>query len=149
MSRLAPLCSALALALAAAGCSKSSTPSPPVPPDGGIVAVGQNGIPRFVTPGAAAGTESEVTVNAGEAVTWRFTTTGYNVISGGGPDGGCAPDGVFCSPDDLNCTGAVPPQPAGSYYRHSFPDAGDYPYFSQPGCQQGMAGVVHVTDGGP
>ena len=27
--------------------------------------------------------------------TWRFMSSGYNVISGGA-DGGCVPDGVFC-----------------------------------------------------
>ena len=74
-------------------------------------------------------------------------------MTSGGADGGCAPDGVFCSPDDQGCDGGVPPQVAGAFYRHTFQAAGDYPYFSQPGCQQGMTGVVHVVqppaDGGP
>ncbi len=142
-----------ALALALAGCSGSSTPTPTAasPDAGRTVAVGQNGLPRFVTPGAAAGEEDQVTIGAGATVTWRFLTSGYNVISGGGsPDAGCVPDGVFCSPNDQNCTGAVPPQVAGSFYQRTFQAAGHYPYFSQPGCQQGMTGVVHVTvlDGG-
>ena len=149
MSRLAPLCSALAFT--AAACSESSTPAAATaaPDAGAIVAVAANGLPRFVTPGAAAGTESVVTINAGATVSWRFMATGYNVISGSGPDGGCVADGVFCSPDDQGCTGSVPPQVAGSYYQRTFPDAGDYPYFSQPGCPQGMAGVVHVQEGPP
>lgn len=153
--RLAPVpCAVLALALAA--CSGSPTPPAATGPDGGqTVAVGPNGMPRFVTPGAAAGTESEVTISAGGKVTWRFLASGYNVISGGSPDAGCLPDGIFCSPADQGCDGGVPPQAAGSFYQRTFPAAGDYPYFSQPGCGQGMTGVVHVVppdggvDGGP
>jgi plastocyanin len=150
--RLAPALAA-ALALAIAGCSGSPAPTPvTTSPDGGAtVVVGQNGIPRYVTPGAVAGQEDQVTVAAGATVTWRFVTTGYNVVSGGGtPDAGCVPDDVFCSPADQNCTGAVPPQAAGSIYQRTFQAVGDYPYFSQPGCLQGMTGTVHVTpsDGG-
>ncbi len=93
--RLAPAL-APALALALAGCSGSSTPAPTAaasPDAGRTVAVGQNGMPRFVTPGAAAGEEDQVTVGAGATVTWRFLTSGYNVISGGGPPGaGCVPE---------------------------------------------------------
>ncbi len=143
---------ALALALPLAACSGSSptTPTIPAPDAGQTVVAGQNGMPRFVTPGAAAGEEDQVTIGAGGTVTWRFAATGYNVISGGSPDGGCVPDGVFCSPNDQNCDGGVPPQAVGSFYQRTFPDGGDYPYFSQPGCLQGMTGVVHVTvpDGG-
>ena len=151
--RLAPaLCSALAFA-----CSGSTTTAPVVPaPDAGVtVAVGPNGTPRFVVPGAAAGQENQATIGPGATVTWRFMTSGWNVISGGPADGGCTPDGGFCSPNDQNCTGAVPPQVAGSFYQRTFQATGDYAYFSQPGCAQGMAGVVHVqvpdggTDGGP
>lgn len=143
---------ALALALPLAACSGSSPTTPAVAaPDGGrIVVVGQNGMPRFVTPGAAAGEEDQVTVGAGGTVTWRFASTGYNVISRSGPDAGCVPDGVFCSPSDQNCDGGVPLQMAGSLYQRTFLDGGDYSYFSQPGCDGGMTGLVHVTvpDGG-
>jgi len=148
--RLAPVLP-VALTLALGGCSESSSPAPtpPSPDAGRTVVVGQNGVPRFVAPGAAAGEENQVTVGQGATVTWRFVGSGYNVVSGGGsPDGGCVPDGVFCSPGDQNCAGPVPPQGAGSFYRRTFQDAGDYPYFSQPGCLQGMTGVVHVLDGG-
>jgi plastocyanin len=156
--RLAPALP-VALALSLAGCSDPpvSTPVTLSPDAGQTVTVGQNGMPRFVAPGAAAGSESEATVTAGTTVTWRFATSGFNVISGvgspdgGSPDGGCVPDGVFCSPNDQNCDGGVPPQVAGSFYQRTFQDAGDYPYFSQPGCLQGMTGVVHVQpppDGG-
>ncbi len=150
--RLAPALP-VALALGLAGCAEPSAPTPvTLSPDAGrTVVVGQNGMPRFVTPGAAAGEENQVTIVAGVTVTWRFATSGYNVVSGGGtPDAGCVPDGVFCSPNDQNCVGAVPPQAAGSFYQRTFQDAGDYPYFSQPGCLQGMTGVVQVTppDGG-
>lgn len=154
--RLAPVsCAVLALAAAACGGSSQTTPVATGPDGGPTVAVGVNGMPRFVAPGAAAGMENEVTVSSGGTVTWRFLTSGYNVISGPGPDGGCVPDGVFCSPADQDCAGVVPPQAAGSFYQRTFPAAGDYPYFSQPGCLQGMAGVVHVApadggvDGGP
>jgi plastocyanin len=150
--RLAPALP-VALALSLAGCSEPPAPTPvTLSPDAGrTVAVGQNGMPRFVTPGAAAGEENQVTIMAGATVTWRFATSGYNVVSGGGtPDAGCVADGVFCSPNDQNCAGAVPPQAAGSFYQRTFQDAGAYPYFSQPGCLQGMTGVVQVTppDGG-
>ncbi len=146
--RLVPaLCGALALA----ACKGSSEPpAVAVLPDAGqIVAVGQNGVPRFLTPGAAPGTESEVTVNAGGTVTWRFLSGGYSVVSGGS-DGGCVADGVFCSPSDQGCDGGIPPQPTGSIYQHTFQSAGDYPYFSLPGCDGGMTGTVHVLpfDGG-
>lgn len=151
---------ALALAVPLAACSGSSPSTPVAPaPDGGqIVVVGQNGMPRFVTPGAAAGEADQVSVGVGGTVTWRFASTGYSVVSGvidGGPDAGCLADGVFCSPNDQNCDGGVPPQPAGAFYQRTFLDGGDYGYFSQPGCTQGMTGVVHVTvpdggvDGGP
>lgn len=146
--RLAPLA---ALALASAACSGSSSVSTTAGPDAGpTVVVAPGGVPRFVLPGAPAGTENQVTVVPGTTVTWRFMTSGYNVVAAA-PDGGCVPSGVFCSPSDLGCAGAVPPQMAGSFYQHGFPDGGDYPYFSQPGCPQGMTGVVHVVppDGGP
>lgn len=152
---------ALALPLAACSGSSPSTPAVAAPDAGQIVVVGQNGIPRFVTPGAAAGQEDQVTVGAGGTVTWRFASTGYNVVSGnvipgGAPDGGClaVPDGVFCSPDDQSCDGGVPPQVVGSFYQRTFLDGGDYTYFNQP-CIEGMTGVVHVivpdggVDGGP
>ncbi len=151
---------ALALALPLAACSSSSPATPAAASPDKIVVVGQNGMPRFVTPGAAPGEENQVTVTAGASVTWRFATTGYNVISGSAPDGGvpdagCVADGVFCSPNDQNCDGGVPPQAVGSFYPHTFLDGGDYPYFSQPcllpdGGALGMTGVVHVTvpDGG-
>ncbi len=162
--RLAPALP-VALALGLAGCSDPPAPTPvTLAPDAGrTVVVGQNGMPRFVTPGAPAGEENQVTIVAGVTVTWRFATSGYNVVSGSGtpdgglnpdggpsPDAGCVPDGVFCSPNDQNCDGGVPPQAAGSFYQRTFQDAGAYPYFSQPGCQQGMTGVVQVTppDGG-
>jgi len=138
----------VALAVALAGCSDSPAPAAVAtsPGSGLTVAVGQNGIPRFVTPGAAAGQENQATVTVGTTVTWRFLTSGHNVVSGSGPDAGCVPDGVFCSPNDQNCAGAVPPQVAGSFYQRTFQSVGDHPYFSQPGCQQGMAGVVHVVE---
>lgn len=146
------------LAAAATACSGSGSTSPAAasPDAGQIVTVAQGGVPRFVTPGAAAGTESEVTVATGGTVTWRFVSSGFNVVSGGGsPDGGCVPDGVFCSPADQNCDAGVAPQRAGSFYQRTFQDAGQYAYFSQPGCLQGMTGMVHVVeapdggDGGP
>ncbi|HEU4382862.1 MAG TPA: hypothetical protein VFR85_05085 [Anaeromyxobacteraceae bacterium] len=154
--RLAPVLCASLVAVACSDSSPTAPPPPPLPDAGQTVAVGQNGLPRFVTPGAAAGMENQVTVNEGATVTWRFMSGGYNVISGGRPDGGtpedCLPDGVFCSPGDQGCDGGVPPQPAGTFYQRTFVTVGDYPYFSQPGCLQGMSGVVHVhqppADGG-
>lgn len=142
----------LALALPLAACSGSSptTPAAVAPDAGQMVAVAPNGMPRFVTPGAPAGEADQVTIGVGGTVTWRFATTGYNVISRGAPDAGCVSDGVFCSPNDQSCDGGVPPQVAGSFYQRTFLDGGDYSYFSQPGCDGGMTGVVHVTvpDGG-
>jgi plastocyanin len=147
---------ALTLALTLTACSGSSpsTPAAAAPDAGQLVVAGQNGMPRFVTPGAAAGQEDQVAVGAGGTVTWRFASTGFNVISGGSPDGGapdggCIPDGVFCSPNDQSCDGGVPPQAAGSFYQRTFQTVGDYPYFSQPGCVQGMTGVVHVLETPP
>ena len=145
---------ALVLAVPLAACSSSSpsTPAVPAPDAGQLVVAGQNGMPRFVTPGAAAGQENQVTVGVGGTVSWRFASTGYNVISGGSAVAGCLPDGLFCSPNDQSCDGGVPPQATGTFYQRTFLDGGDYPYFSQPGCLQGMTGVVHVTelpDGGP
>jgi plastocyanin len=149
--RLIPLL-ASALALGLAGCSSSPSSSPAATSPNRIVVAGQNGLPRFVTPGAAAGEEDQVAIIAGATVTWRFATTGYDVISGSySPDAGCVPDGVFCSPNDQNCAdaGAVPPQAAGSFYQRTFQTVGDYPYFSQHGCPQGMTGVVHVLEAPP
>lgn len=148
---VAVLCAAAALARCGGSKSGAGAAAPAGP--GTTVVAGWNGAPRFVTPGAAPDAGAEVTVEVGRAVTWRFAVTGYNVISGGA-DGGCVADGLFCSPADVGCTGPVPPQAAGSFYLRTFTAAGDYPYFSEPGCAQGMRGTVHVvvadggTDGG-
>lgn len=75
---------------------------------------------------------ADVSIGVGEIMRWTFFGGGeHNVVSGDG----CTPDGKFRS-------GA--PQVTGTYERR-FDVAGDFPYFCEKHCDEGMKGVVHVA----
>jgi plastocyanin len=113
---------ALALALLLSRCdsqSSSSSSSTPATDAGPTVAAG------VVDPAGFSFSPTDQTVNVGDTVTWRFASSGHNVVSGTvATDGGttCAPDGQFCSPSDANCASAGL-APAGASYRHAFTTA--------------------------
>ena len=74
---------------------------------------------------------ADVSVRVGEIVRWNFLAGDHNVVSGDG----CNPDGKFRS-------GA--PQKSGTYVRR-FDVDGDFPYFCETHCEDGMKGIVHVA----
>jgi len=96
------------------------------------VTVGAGGI-RF--------SPADVEISVGGTVRWVWEASGHTVTSG--VPG--APDGLFCSPDDQDCS-ANPTSSAGSVYEHTFSVAGVYPYFCRPHGFFGMTGSVTVSD---
>ena len=77
-------------------------------------------------------TPSQLTVKAGETVTWHFTQGIHNVVSG--PN--CASDGKFTSGD---------PKAASYDYSKDFVAPGTYEYYCAPHCQsQGMKATIIV-----
>lgn len=74
---------------------------------------------------------ADVSVRVGEIVRWNFLGGDHNVVSGDG----CAADGKFRS---------GVPQKAGTYVRR-FDVDGDFPYFCETHCEEGMKGIVHVA----
>jgi plastocyanin len=111
---------ALALALLLSRCDSQSPSSSTTATDAGpTVAAGVLG------PAGFSFGPTDQTVNVGDTVTWRFATSGHNVVSGTvATDGGatCAPDDQFCSPSDASCASAGL-SPAGASYRHAFTTA--------------------------
>ncbi|MFO0741423.1 MAG: plastocyanin/azurin family copper-binding protein [Labilithrix sp.] len=74
---------------------------------------------------------ADVSIRVGETVRWNFLGGDHNVVSGDG----CTADGKFRS-------GA--PQKSGNYVRR-FDVEGDFPYFCETHCDDGMKGVVRVA----
>lgn len=75
---------------------------------------------------------ADITIRVGEIVRWNFLGGEHNVVSGEGCRDG---DGKFRS-------GA--PQKAGNYVRR-FDVEGDFPYFCEVHCDEGMKGIVRVS----
>jgi plastocyanin len=127
--RRALLASFVALSLAACGGDDDGD-------DGG------GNAPNTVTVGPGGGTSfspATLTVPVGTTVTFRFASSGHNVVSGDD----CTADGAFCSPGDTSCASA-PTSPSGTTYTHRFDSAGTFPYFCTPHCVQGMVGTIVV-----
>lgn len=74
---------------------------------------------------------ADITVHVGEIVRWNFLGGEHNVVSGDG----CAGDGKFRS---------GPPVRGGTWPRR-FDVEGDFPYFCEVHCEDGMKGIVHVV----
>lgn len=86
-------------------------------------------------------TPDSVIIPAGSTVRWVWAADGHTVTSGTPGNA----DGLFCSPDDQNCS-ANPTSAAGSVYEHTFTFAGDYAYYCRLHGSFGMTGTVIVTD---
>jgi plastocyanin len=99
-----------------------------------VVTVTVGGVPGRFTP-------DSVTIPTGATVRWVWTASNHTVTSG---TPGHA-DGLFCSPDDQNCSTSLT-SAAGFVYEHTFSVAGDYPYYCRIHGAFGMTGTVIVTD---
>ncbi len=82
---------------------------------------------------------STLTICAGDTVHWIWMSSGHTVTSG--TPG--MPDGMFCSPNDMNCASGTTSN-AGATYDHLFPAAGAFPYYCVPHGFSGMTGQVTV-----
>jgi plastocyanin len=105
-----------------------------VPSGGGQifdVAVGQGGF-VFVP--------DTVNISVGDTVRWTWASNTHTVTSGDP----CTANGLFCSPDDMNCDQPVFSN-TGFVYEHTFPQAGTFSYFCAAHCGLGMTGVVNVA----
>ncbi len=91
--------------------------------------------------GGATFSPDMVIIPIGSSVRWVWAA-GEHTVTSGVPGN---PDGLFCSPDDQNCS-ANPTSVAGSVYEHTFTVAGDYAYYCRPHGSFGMTGTVIVTD---
>ena len=74
---------------------------------------------------------AEVTINAGETVTWSNDDTAAHTVTSGSPDGG--PDGIFDSSLFM----------ADGEFTYTFDEPGEYPYFCM--VHPWMVGTVTVT----
>jgi plastocyanin len=74
---------------------------------------------------------ADITIREGEIVRWNFLGGEHNVVSG-----------ADCAADDKFRSGV--PQKAGTYVRR-FDVEGEFPYFCETHCNDGMKGVVRVT----
>ncbi len=82
---------------------------------------------------------SSLTIHVGDTVEWTWSGSNHNVVSGSD----CTADGLFCSPDDSNCSSA-PLSAKGTTYSHTFTAAGTYPYHCSLHCSLGMTGMITV-----
>jgi plastocyanin len=89
---------------------------------------------------------AELTVAAGDTVTWGFASAGHNVS--------CRPDDSerVALPDDAEPFASYgseeSPQgslvPRGETYEHTFDVSGEYVYVCIPHVSRGMVGTIHV-----
>lgn len=89
---------------------------------------------------------AELTVQAGESVTWGFASAGHNVCCrpGDSDDASLPPDaGAFASysPDESPDGSLVP---RGNTYEHTFDVAGQYDYVCIPHESLDMTGTIYV-----
>ena len=91
--------------------------------------------------GGAIFSPDTIIIPIGSTLRWVWAAGGHTVTSGTPGN----PDGLFCSPDDQNCS-TSPTSPAGSVYEHTFIVAGDYDYYCRLHGAFGMTGLVIVTD---
>ncbi len=82
---------------------------------------------------------SDLTINVGDTVLWKWSSSGHNVVSGSD----CTADSQFCSPSDNGCDQSALSS-KGATYQHTFTAAGTYPYFCSAHCGLGMVGSITV-----
>jgi plastocyanin len=81
-----------------------------------------------------------VNIGVGDTVRWTWASDFHSVTSGKQCN---APDGQFCSPDNMNCEVGILNN-TGFVYEFTFAQPGTYQYFCFLHCAAGMTGVVNV-----
>ena len=109
---------------------KPSSPTPTPTEDTNEVKVGSGGF-NF--------SPATISINAGETVHWVWSGSNHTVTSGTAPTA----DGLFCSPNDMNC-GTSNPSNTGATYDHTFASAGTFQYFCKVHGSS-MTGTVVVN----
>jgi plastocyanin len=83
---------------------------------------------------------STVNISVGDTVRWTWAASGHSVTSGTP----CTANGLFCSPNNTNCTQCVTSN-IGFVYQFTFTQAGNFSYFCCLHCGFGMIGAVNVS----
>jgi plastocyanin len=109
-----------------AGCSSSSSSS-----SGNSSGGADGGGATTVTVSNFKFDPPELTIKAGDSVTWNFTGGTHNVTSG-----------TNCTSDNKFASGA--PKAAPNTFIKTFDTAGTFDYFCQPHCTSGMVGKIIV-----
>src|SRR5262249_15634978 len=86
---------------------------------------------------------STVNISVGDTVRWTWAASGHSVTSGNSSS--CTSDGMFCSPNNTNCTTCVTSN-IGFVYEFTFTQAGNFSYFCCVHCALGMIGAVNVSE---
>lgn len=89
----------------------------------------------------------EVTISAGDTVTWEFESAGHNVV--GWPDANdqvSVPEGEGFGSVDQGGDYFTDLVEQGGTYEHTFDVAGEYTYVCAPHAAQGMVGTVVVEE---
>ena len=81
-----------------------------------------------------------VNIRVGDTVRWTWASDFHSVTSG---EKCFAPDGRFCSPDNMHCEAGTLNN-TGFVYEFTFTQAGTYSYFCFLHCAAGMTGAVTV-----
>src|SRR5438552_11804897 len=89
---------------------------------------------------------STVNISVGDTVRWTWAASGHSVTSGNSAS--CTGDGMFCSPNNTNCTTCVTSN-LGFVYEFTFTQAGNFSYFCCAHCAFGMIGAVNVSAASP
>lgn len=122
LATLVPLVFLWACGGGGGGGSTSNLPVPP-PPVENAVQVGPSGSMTF--------SPTQLTIDAGQRVTWQWGSAGHSVDSG-----------TDCATDNLFNSGLLG---AGASFSHTFSTPGTYPYFCAPHCGTGMTGTIVVN----
>ena len=83
-----------------------------------------------------------VNISVGDTVRWTWAASGHSVTSGNSTT--CTADGMFCSPNNTNCTTCVTSN-IGFVYEFTFTQAGNFSYHCCVHCTFGMIGAVNVS----
>jgi plastocyanin len=85
---------------------------------------------------------STVNISVGDTVRWTWAASGHSVTSGDSTS--CTADGMFCSPNNTNCSQCVLSN-LGFVYEFTFTQAGNFSYHCCAHCAFGMIGAVNVS----
>ena len=85
---------------------------------------------------------STVNISVGDTVRWTWAASGHSVTSGDSTS--CTADGMFCSPNNTNCSQCVTSN-LGFVYEFTFTQAGSFSYHCCVHCAFGMIGAVNVS----